>query len=182
MVGLWIGLLNLHGCDHMNNNEKYILDVCCGLRAMWFNKTHPNAIYHDKRIREKGFDDFRPNFSIKPDICGNWDNLPFDDNTFKLVVMDPPHIIAKEDSHRMVKYYGNLDKDSWRESIKKGFDECWRVLENYGVMIFKWSEASIKKKEVLEVIGIEPLFGHPNGSRIPCHWLTFMKIPGVNNE
>jgi SAM-dependent methyltransferase len=163
--------------------NKHILDVCCGLRAMWFNKNHPNAIYYDKRNKEKGFDDFRPNYSIVPDIQGNWANLPFHDNTFKLVVMDPPHILHKEDSKmRMVKYYGNLDRENWREHIKAGFDECWRVLDNYGVLIFKWSEADVPKKEVLEVIGKEPLFGHPNGSRVPCHWLTFMKIPAHNQE
>lgn len=158
--------------------EKKILDLCCGLRAMWFNKNHPNAIYIDKRKREKGFDDFRPNFQIQPDLQLNWSNLPFQDNSFHLVVMDPPHIITKEDSHRMVKYYGNLDKDTWKENIKAGFDEGWRVLKPNGVFIFKWSEASIKKKEVLNVLGREPLFGHPNGSRVPCHWFTFMKIEG----
>jgi len=156
--------------------DKLILDVCCGLRAMWFNKSHPRAVYFDKRVREKGFDDFRPNFSIKPDIQGDWDSLPFDDNTFKLVAMDPPHILTDVDSHRMVKYYGNLN-ENWREEIKAGFEECWRVLEPYGVLIFKWSEVSIKKKELLSVLEREPLFGHPNGSRVPCHWLTFMKIP-----
>lgn len=156
--------------------EKYILDVCCGLRAMWFNKEHPNVIYHDKRFRPKGFDDFRPNFEIRPDIKGDWKKLPWPDNTFKLVVMDPPHIITTQDSHRMVKYYGHLEKDTWKDEIKQGFNECWRVLEPFGVLIFKWSEASIKKKELLEVLDKEPLFGHPNGSRVPCHWLTFMKL------
>ena len=159
------------------NDDKFILDVCCGLRAMWFNKSHPNTIYHDKRVRPKGFDDFRPNFQICPDIKGNWANLPFNDKTFKLIAMDPPHIVSTEDSHRMVKYYGHLQADTWAESIKAGFDECWRVLDDYGVLIFKWSEVSIKKKELLGVLNKEPLFGHPNGSRVPCHWLTFMKIP-----
>ena len=160
----------------MKMDEKYILDVCCGLRAMWFNKEHPNVIYHDKRIRPKGFDDFRPNFEISPDIQGDWKKLPWADHTFKLVVMDPPHIITHEDSHRMVKYYGHLERETWKDEIKQGFDECWRVLEPFGVLIFKWSEASIKKKELLQVLDKEPLFGHPNGSRVPCHWLTFMKL------
>jgi hypothetical protein len=157
--------------------NKHVLDVCCGLRAMWFNKEHPNVIYHDKRYREAGFDDFRPNFKIIPDVQGDWKNLPWPDNTFKHVVMDPPHIISTEDSHRMVKYYGHLDKDTWREEIKAGFDECMRVLDDYGTLVFKWSEVSIKKKELLSVLETEPMYGHPNGSRIPCHWLLFMKIP-----
>jgi hypothetical protein len=159
----------------IETKDKFILDVCCGLRAMWFNKNHPNTIYLDKRIRNKGFDDFRPNFEINPDYQVDWHNLPFQDNTFKLVVMDPPHIITEEDSHRMVKYYGHLNKETWKTEIKSGFDECFRVLEDKGILIFKWSEASIKKKELLEVLEIQPLFGHPNGSRVPCHWLTFMK-------
>lgn len=162
----------------MKEDSKFILDICCGLRAMWFNKQHPNAIYLDKRIREPGFDDFRPNFSIKPDIQCDWANLPFDDKSFRLVVMDPPHIITHEDSHRMVKYYGHLENETWKEEIKIGFEEAWRVLDDYGILIFKWSEASIKKKDVLHVLDRQPLFGHPNGSRVPCHWLTFMKIPG----
>jgi len=155
--------------------EKLVLDICCGLRAMWFNKNHPNVVYNDHRIREKGFDDFRPNFQIKGDIQFDWGNLPYDDETFKMVVFDPPHILTHEDSHRMVKYYGHLDKETWREDLKRGFDEAWRVLQTHGVLIFKWSEASIKKKEVLDLFERKPLFGHPNGSRVPCHWITYMK-------
>ncbi len=76
--------------------KKFILDVCCGLRAFWFNKKHPNTIYLDNRRRKKGFDDFRPNFSINPDRIIDFRKLPYKDKSFKLVVMDPPHIIAKK--------------------------------------------------------------------------------------
>lgn len=157
--------------------EKIILDVCCGLKAFWFNKQHPNVIFQDIRKREKGFDDFRPNFEINPDIIGDYRKLEYPDKSFKLVVMDPPHIIAKEEAFRMVKYYGSLKVDTWKKDIKQGFDECMRVLDDYGILIFKWNETSIKKKELLEVLKIEPLFGHPNGSRIGTHWLCFMKMP-----
>lgn len=162
--------------------DKFILDVCCGLRAFWFDKKHPNTIYLDKREREKGFDDFRPTFCIKPDMIADFRDLPFEDKSFKMVIMDPPHIIAKEESFRMVRYYGSLDKETWKDDIKKGFDECWRVLEDYGTLIFKWNEASIKKKEVLDVLERQPLFGHPNGSRVPTHWLCFMKIPSLSSH
>lgn len=54
-------------------------------------------------------------------------------------------------------------------------DECMRVLEDYGILIFKWSETSIKKKELLKVLEKEHLFGHPNGSRIGTHWFCFIK-------
>lgn len=162
--------------------NKFILDACCGLKAFWLDKKHPNTIFIDKRKRDKGFDDFRPNFEVNPDIIMDFKKLEFPDKSFKLVVMDPPHIIAKEESFRMVRYYGNLTKETWKDEIKKGFDECWRVLDDYGVLIFKWNEVSIKKKEVLSAIGRDPLFGHPNGSKIPTHWLCFMKIPEETNE
>ena len=157
-------------------SERFILDACCGLRAFWFDKQHPNTLYIDNRRREKGFDDFRPNFCIQPDVVADFRSLPFPDKSFKLVVMDPPHIIAEPEAFRMVKYYGHLNRDTWAQDIKKGFDECWRVLEDYGVLIFKWNETSIKKKDLLRVLDRTALFGHPNGSRIPTHWLCFMKI------
>jgi|TARA_R100001530_G_scaffold11362_1_gene10955 hypothetical protein len=156
--------------------DKFILDACCGGRCFWFNKEHPNTLYIDNRIREKGHEAARPNHSIKPDIQADFRELPFKDSSFKLVVFDPPHIIAEEESFRMVKKYGSLKRSTWREDIKKGFDECWRVLEDKGVLIFKWNETSIKKREVLEVLGRDPLFGHPSGSRVATSWFCFMKL------
>jgi hypothetical protein len=52
-----------------------------------------------------------------------------------------------------------------------------RVLEDYGILIFKWNDSSVKRKKVLETLGVQPLFGHPNGSKIPTHWFCFMKFP-----
>jgi hypothetical protein len=65
----------------------------------------------------------------------------------------------------MAKKYGILNKATWREDIKQGFDECWRVLKKDGVLVFKWSveaksgSRSIPITEVLKVIGKTPLFG-----------------------
>lgn len=164
-------------------NNKFILDACCGPRMFWFNKKHPNTIYIDNREREKGFVDNRENRSVKPDMIMDFKKLDFPDKSFKLVVMDPPHIISnKGESCRMTKVYGFLNKNTWREDIKKGFDECWRVLEDYGILIFKWNEADIKKAELLRVLDREPLFGHPTGSKINTHWLCFMKIEEIKEE
>ena len=157
--------------------NKFILDACCGGRLFWFQKKQPNTIYIDKRIRKAGHDSNRPNHKIIPDIQMDNRKMDFPDKKFKLVVFDPPHLIGKEDSCRMIKQYGCLNAETWQDDIKKGFDECWRVLEDYGVLIFKWNDASKKRKEVLEVLGKQPLFGHPNGSKIPTHWFCFMKIP-----
>ena len=81
----------------------------------------------------------------------------------------------------MALTYGTLNPETWREDLKKGFDECWRVLEDYGVLIFKWNENAISKKEVLELFGKPYLFGHPVGSKVNTIWFTFMKIPTLKN-
>ena len=162
--------------------KKYILDACCGGRMFWNDKNHPNVIYIDKRVRFGGHSTARPNHKIVPDFQMDFRNMEFPDKSFKLVVFDPPHLIGKEDSGEIIKKFGCLDKTSWKEDIKKGFDECWRVLEDYGVLIFKWNETSIKHKEVLSILSKQPLFGNLMRSRIPTHWFCFMKMPITETE
>ena len=164
--------------------DKFILDACCGPKMFWFNKNHPNVLYCDLRERKKGFIDTRPNREVKPDMIMDFTKMSFSDKSFKLVVFDPPHLIGKEREYgkgsRMIQHYGCLNAETWRDDIKRGFNECWRVLEDYGVLIFKWNDASKKRAEVLRIIGKTPLFGHPNGSKIPTHWFCFMKFPELN--
>ncbi len=166
--------------------EKFILDACCGPRFMWFNKQHPNTLYVDIRVREKGFDKKRPNREIKPDLVLDYRNLPFPDKSFKLVVMDPPHIIdskvGRKETFSITKSFGSLHPHTWVKDIKKGFNECWRVLEDYGVLIFKWNETSVPRMKILRILEKEPLFGHPVKSRISTHWFCFMKIPKGSND
>lgn len=103
--------------------------------------------------------------------------MPFNDNEFKLVVFDPPHLVVAGEKSWLAKKYGKLDKETWRDDIKRGFDECMRVLDTYGVLIFKWNEEQIKLPEILKTIGERPLFGD---RRAKTHWMTFMKMPRVS--
>ena len=157
------------------DKKKVILDAACGGRMFWFNKKHPNAIYIDNRKTTKGFG-YNPGHRVSPDLLMDFRDMKFPDKSFRLVVFDPPHLISNSDKTNMVKTYGKLNRETWREDIKAGFDECWRVLENYGVLIFKWNEFSIKKKEVLKLIEKEPLFGHKIQSKTKTHWFCFMKL------
>ena len=145
--------------------EKFILDACCGGRMFWFNKKHPNTIYADFRKREKGHCLHRENHSIEPDEIMDFRNMAWKDKSFKLVIFDPPHIFGKETGN-MTKQYGWLNKETWKDDIKKGFDECWRVLEDGGILIFKWSESSVSKRDILALIKKQPLFGHQVGSKM----------------
>ncbi len=165
--------------------NKFILDACCGGRMFWFNKHHPNTLYIDNRIEKKGCmpkSARNPGFEVKPDILMDFKELKFKDKSFKLVVFDPPHMksITKRANYGLK--YSALNKDTWKDDIKRGFDECWRVLEDYGVLIFKWNETSIKRKEILEVIKKEALFGHHLFNKTKTHWFCFMKIPKSSHK
>ena len=102
--------------------------------------------------------------------------MPFNDGQFKLVVFDPPHLIKAGKQSWLALKYGKLQED-WREDIRKGFAECFRVLSNDGVLIFKWNETQIKVSEILALTEQKPVFGHISGKRANTHWITFMKEP-----
>lgn len=158
-------------------NQKFILDACCSGRQFWFNKQHPNTLYIDIRKEEKGLCPERPNFQIQPDLIMDFRNLLFPDSSFKLVVWDPPHLKSLGATSIMAKKYGVLNKETWRYDLSKGFEECWRVLEDFGILIFKWNEEDILLKDILKLFKREPLFGHTTGSKSKTHWLCFMKMP-----
>jgi len=152
-------------------NDKLILDACCGSRMFWFDKAEPHTTYIDNRELEDTLCDGRK-LTINPDIVADFRNLPFPDNSFYLVVFDPPHLIRGGDNAWMVKKYGRLG-ENWREDIARGFSECWRVLKQNGVLIFKWNEDQVPQREVIQAIKRKPLFGD---RRAKTHWMTFMKI------
>lgn len=169
-------------------SNQLILDACCSGRMFWFDKNHPNTLYIDNRQVSAGHIKNAPNFKIKPDILMDFRDLKFPDKTFKMVVFDPPHLRSLEKNSWVALKYGSLDPKTWKQDIKKGFDECWRVLEDYGVLIFKWSKSHDKRKhrdvsiaQILKLISpVKPLFGHPSGSKINTIWMCFMKIPGAS--
>jgi len=115
---------------------------------------------------------------IKPDTVCDFTALPFPDKTFKLVVFDPPHLGWAGPKSWIALKYGRLD-ENWPQMIHDGFWECMRVLDDYGTLIFKWSEVQIPLKAVLDAIKAEPLFGHRSGKNMNTHWLCFMKLPEV---
>jgi 23S rRNA G2069 N7-methylase RlmK/C1962 C5-methylase RlmI len=139
--------------------EKFILDACCGGRMMWFNKKHPNALYIDNRIAVKGHiqNGFNPNHEVNPDIVMDFRDLKFKDNTFKLVVFDPPHLSSLTETSIMRKKFGVLNKETWQWDLKKAFIECWRVLDDYGVLIIKWNDIERPYKTLLSLFSEDPL-------------------------
>ena len=157
-------------------HKKKILDACCGSRMFWFDKTNPDVLLADIREEKHTLCDGRY-LEIKPDVIADFRNMPFEDSSFKMVVFDPPHLNKLGQDSWMAKKYGVL-LPSWELDIKAGFEECMRVLEPYGTLIFKWNENQITVSQILNAIGQEPLFGHKSGKRANTHWMAFMKQSG----
>lgn len=100
--------------------------------------------------------------------------LPFPDNTFNMVVFDPPHLTrAGRDSWMRLKY-GMLTAD-WQEDIRQGFAGCFRVLKPGQFLVFKWNEAQVRVSQLLALTSEILLFGHKSGKREKTHWIMFMK-------
>lgn len=148
-----------------------ILDACCGSRMFWFDKENKDTIFMDNRQIDTKLCDGR-RLVVKPDLIADFKNIPFEDNTFYLVVFDPPHLKQAGKNSWLAKKYGTLDKQTWPQDIRQGFNECIRVLKPNGTLIFKWNEEQIKLKDILKVIEYKPLFGN---KRAKTHWLVFMK-------
>lgn len=157
----------------------------------YFDKKDPRVLFQDIRDVEMTLCDGR-HFEIKPDIVADFTDMPYSDESFSMVVFDPPHLLRnvgkskfgdiygslnpknKVTGYQMTKY-GELGNADWKEMISKGFAECFRVLRPGGFLIFKWNETDIKVSEILKLTSEKPIFGHISGKRANTHWICFMK-------
>jgi hypothetical protein len=147
-----------------------ILDVACGAKSFYFNKENPSVLFCDKRSEELTLCDGRV-LKVSPDVLCDFKELPFSDNSFPLVIFDPPHLKHAGNKSWLKAKYGVLQED-WPNEIRQGFCECWRVLSGSGTLIFKWNEEQIKLREVLGALPESPIFGN---RRAKTHWLVFFK-------
>ena len=147
-----------------------ILDACCGSKLFWFDKDNEYTTYMD--IREESFEIHGKKVNVTPDVVADFRSMPFDDDIYDLVVFDPPHLKWAGPNSIMKAQYGQLDKNTWPDDIRQGMSECMRVLKPTGTLIFKWNEAQVSLKDVLNVIPHQPLFGNGRGK---SHWIVFMK-------
>mgnify|MGYP002280889306 CR=1 FL=1 len=153
--------------------KQKIIDVCCGSRMFWFDKKDKRVLFTDIRKEKYILCDGRK-LEIKPDILMDFRKLDFDDKSFQLVVFDPPHLKRIGKTSWMAKKYGILS-DNWENDLRLGFTECFRILKNNGVLIFKWSERDILIKDVLKLTNKKPLFGHPTRRGVNTMWICFIK-------
>lgn len=156
-------------------NKKFILDACCGGRQFWFQKKHQNVLYVDNRVHTAEKLSNGQTFEVRPDEVVDFRKMPYADETFNLVVFDPPHLIGAGKRGWQAKKYGCLSRETWREDLMLGFYNCFNVLKTGGFLIFKWNEESVKVSEILKLTTRTPLFGHKSGKQSKTHWIVFMK-------
>lgn len=154
------------------------LDVCCGSRMFWFDRQDERAVFADIRreshsLTDKSSAGGARSLMIDPDIQADFRDLPFADATFHLVVFDPPHLVSNGRTGWLAKKYGKLGAD-WRDDLRAGFRECFRVLKPFGTLVFKWNEHEVKVSEILKLTEERPLIGNRCGKNAKSHWLVFM--------
>ncbi len=157
----------------ITSNSRRVLDPCCGSKMFWLDRKNSDVVFGDKRKLTQTLCDGRT-LRIEPDVQLDFTNLPFADGSFKLVVFDPPHLHTAGDKSWMAAKYGKLS-GTWQADIKQGFAECFRVLDQDGVLVFKWNETQVKIKDLLDLCDVKPLFGHITGRKGLTHWCVFMK-------
>lgn len=96
---------------------KKILDACCGSRMFWFDKRNPNVTFMDIRQHYEELETGHV-VDVDPDIVGDFRDMPFESDTFDMVVFDPPHLIHAGDNSWLAKKYGKLDELCQKISVK----------------------------------------------------------------
>jgi SAM-dependent methyltransferase len=157
-----------------------VLDACCGPRMFWFDRDDSRALFIDRR-REVVTRDLgtvktrnrRPAI-VDPHIIADFTRMPFANESFYMVVFDPPHMSKNRSglSGIFPKLYGTL-ADNWPEAMRLGFAECFRVLKPNGTLVFKWADSSVPVAQVLMNTPRRPLFGSRRGRH--THWYVFIK-------
>ena len=135
-------------------NEKWILDACCGGRHIWIDKENENTVFMDIRSLPSGTIELQPNWKCEPDVIGSYLEMPFTDESFRLLIWDIPHAISL--SGIIGTKYGELG-EKWREELPIGFRECMRVLKSQGILIFKFNDLNISFRTVLELFDKKPI-------------------------
>ena len=110
---LGIQLAILHQTERAQRT-KIILDVCCGSRMFWFDKENSLTMFVDIRDEKHKLCDGR-SLNIHPDIVVDFTNIPFSDESFKLVVFDPPHLLKAGENSWLAKLF--FFKKEFKQSI-----------------------------------------------------------------
>jgi SAM-dependent methyltransferase len=145
----------------------------------WFDRADSRAVFVDKRretheLPDKSSAGGKRTLIVDPDIQADFTALPFASESFSLVVFDPPHLVRNGRKGWLAKKYGKLEGD-WKDELRRGFAECFRVLRPDGTLIFKWNDNDVPVGQILALTPERPLFGNRCGKTAKSHWIVFHK-------
>ena len=95
--------------------NKPILDACCGAKIFHFDRSNPLVLFMDNRKGD--FSCHGREILVTPDFVGDFRDMPFDDETFNLVIFDPPHLKNVGNTSYMAAKYGRLS-ENWRDDYE----------------------------------------------------------------
>lgn len=87
-----------------------VLDPACGRQIFWFDKSDSRVLFGDVRDESWELCDGR-RFEVKPDMLMDYRDLPFPDETFRMVVLDPRTCAMRE---RRATWRRNTDASTKR--------------------------------------------------------------------
>ena len=152
-----------------------ILDSTASNRSMWYQKDNPYTVFMDQRYEKANF--AGEIINVSPNVIARWQNLPFKNDSFDMVIFDPPHIFRNEGAKPggMSKKYGVFYRNNWREIVRIGATELFRVLKQHGTFILKWSEIDMNIEEIYNLLPYKPMFGTRTGLNNNTIWVCFIK-------
>lgn len=126
-----------------------ILDMTAGGRNIWLDKFCPDAVFVDHRV------------AMNPDVVADSTCLPFDNESFDLIVFDPPHGNFGVGSNQS-RLYGSYTLSEIREFMRGAAAEAHRVGRAEALMAFKWCNHDMRHDWALAILDPwwRALFGH----------------------
>jgi hypothetical protein len=152
----------------------------------YFDRADPRVLFGDCRqetltVTDRSVRDGTRTLTVAPDVLLDFRALPYPDESFALVVFDPPHLTTSGPRSWLAAKYGRLGPD-WQSDIAAGFRECFRVLKGCGTLVFKWNECQVPLRKVLALAPQRPIFGNQRPNHSGSHWLVFLKSKVIENS
>lgn len=130
-------------------NQATVLDATAGNRSMWKTRESDYVLWID----------IESELSEQPDLIMDCTKTNFEDGRFHTIFFDPPHSyghtkntgvhqtpsrdIMREKGWGTGAYYGfdkYSSKTAWLSFINKAQEEFYRILNDDGILWFKWGE------------------------------------------